>query len=82
MQSLFVKIHHLLLLLMLIVLSAGAIGADTDGDGVDDIQDAYPDDASKQYLPIAEAISKVEDQNLRSCLEIDLHFRRQHLASR
>ena len=35
---------------------------------MDDLQDAYPNDAAKQYLPIAEAISKVADANLRSCL--------------
>ena len=29
-----------------------ALAVDSDSDGVDDIQDAYPEDASKQYLPI------------------------------
>ena len=50
-------------------LPMSAYAADLDGDGVEDIQDAYPDDASRQYLPIAEAIAKVEDQNLQNCIE-------------
>ena len=56
----------LLILISSFQLSLLSYAADRDGDGIEDIQDAYPDDASRQYLPIAEAISKVEDQNLRS----------------
>ncbi len=65
----------LLILISSFQLSLLSYAADRDGDGIEDIQDAYPDDASRQYLPIAEAISKVEDQNLRSCIENQHNFR-------
>ena len=60
---------HLLALLILLSSFSFSFAVDTDGDGVDDIQDAFPQDASQQYLPIDEALSKIEDPNLRSCLE-------------
>ena len=60
---------HFLALLTLLSSFSFAFAVDTDGDGVDDIQDAFPEDASQQYLPIDEALSKIEDPNLRSCLE-------------
>ena len=59
---------RILFLSALCLTAINLYAADTDGDGVDDLQDAYPNDAAKQYLPIAEAISKIEDQNLRNCL--------------
>ena len=59
---------RILVLTALSLVAFNLFAADTDGDGVDDLQDAYPNDAAKQYLPIAEAISKVADANLRSCL--------------
>jgi len=46
-------------------ISLTSFAADSDGDGVDDLQDAYPNDSSKQYLPFAEALEKVEDASLR-----------------
>jgi hypothetical protein len=63
------KALSLFALVTLFSFSSVALANDTDGDGVLDIQDAYPNDASRQYLPIAEAISKIADQNLRACLE-------------
>ena len=57
-----------LLLSALCFTAFNLYAADTDGDGVDDLQDAYPSDAAKQYLPLAEALSKIEDQSLRNCL--------------
>ena len=59
---------RILVLTALSLVAFNLFAADTDGDGVDDLQDAYPNDAAKQYLPIAEALSKIEDQNLRNCL--------------
>ena len=55
-------------LLISLVSFSFALAVDSDGDGVDDIQDAFPEDASKQYLLIDEALSKIKDPNLRSCL--------------
>ena len=46
-----------------------ALAVDSDGDGVDDIQDAYPEDASRQYLSFDEALGEIEDPNLRRCIE-------------
>ncbi|MDC0464945.1 leucine-rich repeat domain-containing protein, partial [Pseudomonadales bacterium] len=59
---------RILVLTALSLVAFNLFAADTDGDGVDDLQDAYPNDAAKQYLPLSEALSKVEDQNLRDCL--------------
>ena len=59
---------RILVLTALSLVAFNLFAADTDGDGVDDLQDAYPSDAAKQYLPLAEALSKIEDQNLRNCL--------------
>ena len=59
---------RVLLLAVFCLATFNLYAADTDGDGVDDLQDAYPNDAAKQYLPLAEALSKVEDQSLRNCL--------------
>ena len=46
-----------------------ALAVDSDGDGVDDIQDAFPEDASRQYLSFDEALGEIEDPNLRRCIE-------------
>ncbi len=59
---------RILVLTALSLVAFNLYATDTDGDGVDDLQDAYPSDAAKQYLPIAEALSKIEDQSLRNCL--------------
>jgi len=59
---------RILVLTALSLVAFNLFAADTDGDGVDDLQDAYPSDAAKQYLPLAEALSKIEDQSLRNCL--------------
>ena len=71
-------INNLLAISVFVVASQlpmPAHAADLDGDGVEDIQDAFPDDASRQYLPIAEAIAKLEDQNLQACITDQHGFR-------
>ena len=60
---------HLLALLILLSSFSFSFAVDTDGDGVDDIQDAFPEDASQQYLQIEDAISEILDPNLRNCFE-------------
>jgi len=60
---------HLLALLILLSSFSFSFAVDTDGDGVDDIQDAFPEDASQQYLQIEDAISEILDPNLRNCVE-------------
>jgi len=62
-QSLIIKViifsTELVAMIRILVLTALSLvafnlfAADTDGDGVDDLQDAYPNDAAKQYLPAA-----------------------------
>ena len=42
---------------------------DSDGDGVGDNSDAYPNDASRQYLPFDEALAGITDTNLKQCIE-------------
>ena len=53
---------------MIFLISGLSRAADSDGDGVDDIQDAFPNDASKQYLAFSEAVSGIEDLTLRDCI--------------
>jgi len=53
---------------MILLISGVSRAADSDGDGVDDIQDAFPNDASKQYLAFSEAVSGIEDLTLRDCI--------------
>ncbi len=50
-------------------LSLFALAVDSDGDGVDDIQDSFPNDASKQYLSFGDALSGIEDPSLRGCID-------------
>ena len=40
---------------------------DADGDGVGDNTDAYPSDASQQYLSFEEALNGITDSRLRAC---------------
>ena len=61
--------NKLLLLIAFAFCPLAALSADSDGDGVEDIQDAYPEDATKQYLPLVEALAKIEDPSLRTCVE-------------
>ena len=68
MRSLKLRLSHFLLLL-LVALSGPAWSADSDGDGVDDLQDAFPNDADRQYLDLATAITGIADDRLRQCVE-------------
>ena len=42
---------------------------DSDGDGVGDNTDAYPNDATQQYLNYQEALAQLADERLRQCFE-------------
>ena len=41
---------------------------DSDNDGVGDNSDAFPDDASKQYLSLTDALAGLLDTNLNNCV--------------
>ena len=41
---------------------------DSDGDGLGDNSDAYPNDATRQFLDFSEAIEQVADSRLKSCI--------------
>ena len=43
--------------------------SDSDGDGIGDNADAFPDDASRQYVDMADAIGEIQDNRLRRCIE-------------
>jgi hypothetical protein len=42
---------------------------DTDGDGVGDYADDFPEDSALQYQLITDALGKIPDLELRSCIE-------------